>query len=379
MRLPRQGHRPGARVWALFVVLCTALFTQPAAAQSVYTVASYPAEARASDAVTAKNAALAQAQTSAWRYLMKRLVAVTAYQQLPKLPLEQIENLIDGVSVRDEQNSATDYLATLDINFKAGAVQKLLKSYNLPFLDRQSGTTTVLPVFAVDAGAGTSGSIRPEEAQKLWRQAWSGLDLAHALTPVRLAVPGPSADNALFVKLAKGDIRKLGIIEGETSAERLIVALAMVVDDGKRLEVTLIGRDWAGDIWWQHSARIAFNDLGYTAETAAILSLAVLEGRWKARSAPSAAVVTEVADGWAASHESIALTAQFDSLGQWQQMRQSLGRVPGVEGLQVGQLSTRQAEVTLAFPGGIEALVSALQLQGFSLTNDGGRWTLRPA
>lgn len=351
----------------------------PRAAESVYTIANYPAEASAANAVTAKADALAQAQSSAWRYLMKRLVPVTAYKRLPRIAPERIEDMVEGVSVRNEQNSPTEYLATLDINFKPAAIQQVMKSYNLPYLDRQSGPITLIPMFAVDPGAGTAGSIRPNEAQRIWRQAWTGLDLGHALTPVRLAVPGPSADNDVFVKLAKGDMSKLGIIEAETSAERLVVALATATDDGKVLQVLLVGRDWAGDLWWQNRTRIAVDDLAYSAESAAILSLAVLEGRWKSRSAPSTPQANVApAAVWSANQDQFALTAQFGSLGQWQQMRQQISQLPGVQSVQVGQLSTRQAEVTIAYPGGAEALGNALALQGFTLVNEGGRWILRP-
>src|SRR5690606_10464762 len=76
---------------------------QPALAEDeVYTVAAYPVDAVASDAVTAKQKALAEGQQAAFRSLLKRLVPVTAYDQLERLKQVDAHELIEGVSVRDE-------------------------------------------------------------------------------------------------------------------------------------------------------------------------------------------------------------------------------------------------------------------------------------
>ena len=54
----------------------------PPSAQSdiVYQVSNYPVSATAADAVTAKEKALEEGQRDAFRYLLKRLVDVTAYR-----------------------------------------------------------------------------------------------------------------------------------------------------------------------------------------------------------------------------------------------------------------------------------------------------------
>ena len=63
---------------------------------NVFKVAKYPVQAQAEDAVTAKAQALADAQQSAFRSLMKRLVPVTAYKRLPKLPLARVQDMVAG-------------------------------------------------------------------------------------------------------------------------------------------------------------------------------------------------------------------------------------------------------------------------------------------
>src|SRR5262249_6404552 len=87
---------------------------------------NYPLEARADNAVSAKNKALADGQQAAFRSLLKRLVPVTAYQQLRGLRQVPAGDLVEGVRVRSERNSSTDYIASLDFTFQAKGVRDLL-------------------------------------------------------------------------------------------------------------------------------------------------------------------------------------------------------------------------------------------------------------
>ncbi len=89
-----------------------------AGADSAYTIANYPVDATAANAVAAKQQALADGQQAAFRSLLKRIVPVTAYKQLTRVKDIKAANLVSGVTVRSEKNSATDYLASLDFSFR---------------------------------------------------------------------------------------------------------------------------------------------------------------------------------------------------------------------------------------------------------------------
>ena len=78
------------------------------AADEVFTVANYPVEARADNAVAAKERALADGQQAAFRSLLKRLVTVTAYPRIKNLAGVKAGDLVEGVRVRSERNSTTD-------------------------------------------------------------------------------------------------------------------------------------------------------------------------------------------------------------------------------------------------------------------------------
>ncbi|HPG88874.1 MAG TPA: DUF2066 domain-containing protein, partial [Hyphomicrobium sp.] len=111
---------------------------EAARADAVYTIGNYPVEASDKNAVAAKEKALADGQKAAFRALLKRIVPVTAYKQIARLADVNAANLVSGVSVRSERNSATEYIASLDFAFQADAVRNALQSQGVPYVDQQA-------------------------------------------------------------------------------------------------------------------------------------------------------------------------------------------------------------------------------------------------
>jgi len=87
-------------------------------------------------------------------------------------------DLVEGVKVRSERNSATDYIANLDFSFQSKAVRDLLRREGIPFSDEQAPVVSVIPLWR--AAGGTA------KADASWTAIWSGLDLEHSLTPGKL-------------------------------------------------------------------------------------------------------------------------------------------------------------------------------------------------
>lgn len=380
--------RMAARWVGAALGLLAALGAGPADARSdiVYEVSNYPVSAVAADAVAAKEKALEEGQRDAFRYLLKRLVDVTAYRKLPKLPSKSVEDMLSDVSVSDEQNSATEYIATLDYHFRADSVRQFLSASGLPFTDEQSEAIGVVVKYL--------GPNDGRDGDTIWREAWTGLDLAHALTPVKLTPAGVSATDDVFRALVKGQTRAYGIIQAEADSDRVVVALAEPVEDGAKLRVSLIGRDRVGPIRLVRTYTIIDDDLAYTAETAAIIALGVLEGRWKRIKARSAFGTADEGAGdfgvsglpavgpdtgtEPAAGGGIRVLAEFEGMGDWQQIRGRLGAVAGVQAVKVGALSSQSADVTIFFPGDANQLQQALATQGLTLeSGSGGGLVLR--
>ena len=333
------------------------------AADEVFTVANYPVEARADNAVAAKERALADGQQAAFRSLLKRLVTVTAYPRIKRLAGVKAGDLVDGVRVRSERNSTTDYIASLDFSFQSKAVRDLLRREGIPFTDEQAPAVVVVPVWR-------TGSAPPRD-QAAWTNVWKSLDLEHALTPVKLQVLKKEITPAAIDALAGGDGAAIRTFVASYGSEYVLIAMAERDAAANRLNVTLSGRDAVGAFTLKRGYRVDAGDPGYASELAAVISLGILEGRWKAiksRGGASATAATGDVD--------LLIAVEFRGMTEWQDISRKLSAMPGVEELEVAGLSARGARVTLRYAEGAEQLAGALARQGLSLRNAGGNWVL---
>jgi hypothetical protein len=333
------------------------------AGDEVFTLANYPVEARADNAVAAKERALQDGQQAALRSLLKRLVPVSAYPRVRRMSAIKAADLVDAVRVRSERNSSTEYIATLDFTFQPKTIRDLLRRDGIPFLDEQAPALTLIPLWRASAAA-------PAQGDAGWTKVWKGLDLEHALTPVKLAGLLTSIKPETVSQLAAGDGSAVRDFASGYGSELVLVALAEPDGASKRLRVSLAGRDAVGAFTLQSSYRLDPADPGYTSELAAVVSLGILEGRWKAirtqggESAPSGGA------------SDLLIAVEFRGMGEWQDISRKLAATPGVEELEVAGLSARGARVTLRYANGAEQLAEALASQGLALRNAGDGWTL---
>ncbi|MGQ0672324.1 MAG: DUF2066 domain-containing protein [Hyphomicrobium sp.] len=347
-------------------------------ADRAFTVANYPVEATAKDAVTAKSTAIDDGQQAAFRSLLKRLVPVTSYNRMDRLKAVKASEYLDGFAVRSEQNSPTRYIASLDFSFQADAVRDLLRREGVPFVDVQAPKTVLIPVTRDMKPVADGDSAAPDQAPAplraaggTWNEVWKGLDLENTLTPVRLEPLRPAISSDTLGSMLGGDNAALSLVAGEYKSDHIVVAVAEPDLAANRLNVTLAGYDGVGSIHWKRSYRLADSDLDYTMELAAVVSLGVLEGRWKAAS--------DGGSGAGGSAGDIAVAVEFQSLEEWNDIRGRLLDLPGIDDVRIGAVSARTAEVTLRYPGGAGLLANELAPQGLALRNTGSGWSLRSA
>ena len=326
----------------------------------VYTIANYPVDAHAKDAVTAKDQALAEGQQAALRSLLRRIVPVTSYARLKKMPPLQAANIIDGVSVRSERNSSTDYIATLDFSFQPGAVRDALVRNGIPFVDTQAPQTVVVPLYRAKTGGEfvTGGGA--------WFDAWNGLDLSHTVAPVKLE--GQNLKPETLKDLASGAMPSDTFFASEYKTDRIVVAIAEPDASGQKLNVTLAGTDGAGQFALKRTYRISKGDTQYTTELAAIVGLGVLEGRWKAAKGGAMGGV-EPAKG-----DGIQIVAEFNSLSEWNEIRSRILDTDGAFDVTIGSVSARSAEVSVRHAGGALGLAGSLAAHGLTMDQTGSGW-----
>jgi hypothetical protein len=363
--------------------LLSALLTcaQPSqASDAIYTVGNYPVDARANDAVAAKAAAIADGQKAALRSLLKRLVPVTAYPRLRKLQIAKIDQYLSGISVRSERNSTTEYIANLDFAFRPDAVRALLDRENLPYVDTQAPAITIVPIWLAET------QPIPGVQADAWRNAWANVDVAHALTPAKLEAMKPGVHADTVAALAKGDTTLMRTFAGAYGGEeRLVAAILVPLPKERKLQVTLAGRDNVGNLAWIKIYKFDAEDPGYAIELAAVVSLGVLEGRWKAAGArvqgPTRIPGTDQIAGTqsaaiSANEDGLRLSVEFSNMGEWSDISKRLGQVPGVENIDVIGMSGRSARITLRYPDGIQRLADIAPQHGLSMRQNAGGWVL---
>jgi hypothetical protein len=153
------------------------------------------------------------------------------------------------------------------------------------------------------------------------------------------------------------------------------VALARADTATGRLAVTLAGTDAVGPFVLARQYRVDPADPGYTRELAAVVSLRIVEGRWKAVHTHGAGFDTSGDTGGSGATD-LLIAVEFRGMSEWQDISRKLSATPGVEELDVAGLSARGARVTLRYADGVEALAAELAQQGMSLRNNGGTWVL---
>lgn len=336
--------------------------------ERVFTVGNYPVEARAQDAVAAKEKAIAEGQQAAFRSLLKRLAPVTSYKALAALKTVPAANLISGIAVRSERNSSTSYRASLDFSFDSRQVRELLKQRGIPFLDEQARETAVVLVLRPAGQGGGSGAL----TAAAWREAWTGLDLENGLTPVKLHEP-PSSLTPDMMKAAAGNaeaaLRSIAVL---SKAGQALLAIAEPDVAGRRLTVTLSGVDGVGPFVLKRTWRMDASDPAYAGELAAVVGLRTLEGRWKAvrgRAAPPMAAGGPL--------QQVQIYVEFRSQREWLALRRQFEEMPGVADFSVGGLSSGAADIALRYPGGGPALATAIGSVGIDLRGSGGSWVAR--
>lgn len=372
----RRDVQKAALAWAAGIVAALSAGSALAASASdkVFTVANYPVEARAKDAVAAKEKAHAEGQQAALGALLKRLVPVTAYNRIDHLKKVSAASIIDGIAIRSESNSSTQYIASLDFSFEPDAVRDLLRREGVPFVDVQAPKTVVVPLMSdPDATAGP----KFRAAINAWSEAWKGLDLDNTLTPLRLETLNPSIPPAALEGVLSGQEGIDRVLKGEYKSNYLVLAAAEIDAPGEKINVTIAGQDAAGPFVWKRSYRINDGDVAYALELASVITLGVIEGRWKV--ARTQGVVDEGSgSGGGGFGSDVELEVQFSSLSEWNDLRGQLLDLPGVDDVRVGAVSARSAGVSLRYPGGGQSLAAALSQKGLSMTSsNSGLWLVR--
>jgi hypothetical protein len=366
----------------LLAATLTGLICGPArAADSLYTVAKISVDVTAKDAVAAREMGMAEAEQRAVMTVLKRIVPTSAYSSLPEISKDDIETLVNGVSIRSEQNSTTRYLAVLDISLNEQALQQFLQDQNISFSEARAPSISILPLML------DGGSVKSEGAEG-WREAWEDLDLSHSVTPATILRPRPDLDAGTVKAVLAGDPPALASMQEDYNYGQLFIAVGEL--DHGQFVTRLAGTDAVGPITFEQSDKLT-GDAKTAARNAAGIAFGVLENRWKMSQegeAPATEVKHEEGTGTGAETEgksnepaevprNVVAEVEFSGLKDWQDIRGRLMNIAGIQGLEVNSLSARAASITFDYAGSLGKLQTELGQNGFELGEKDGNFVLR--
>jgi Uncharacterized protein conserved in bacteria (DUF2066) len=351
------------------------------AADSLYEAAKISVDATAADAVAAREIGMAEAQMRAIRIVLQRLVPLSAQELLPELTKEEVEALVNGVSIRKEQNSTTRYIGTLDVSVNEQGIKQLLQALGIPYSDTRAPSISILPVMIA------GGSMKSDDDEG-WRQAWEGLDISHSVTPATILRARPELSIEAVKAVLDGDARALEAMQADYGYGPLVIAVAEVADG--KFVTRLAGTDGVGAIDYGQSDPLGGNARA-AAREAASLAFAVIENRWKVTQSgeqlPSEAKYEE---GVTASPQqegervpkaeiprNVMAQVEFSGLKDWQEIRGRLMNVAGIQALEVNSLSARAASITFDYAGSLGKLQQTLGENGFLFDERDGTFVLR--
>lgn len=375
-----------ARVASLIVLLpvfsCMSPFGGAAqAADSLYEVAKISVDTTAADAVAARATGMADAEMRAVKMVLQRLVPLSAQELLPELAQEEVEAMVNGVSIRKEQNSTTRYIATLDVSVNERGAKQLLQDLGIPYSEERAPPISILPL--VIAGGNAQG-----ESGEGWRQAWEELDLSHSMTPATVLRPRPDLNLETVKAVLAGDAQALASMQGDYGYGPLVVAVGEAADGA--FVTRLAGADSVGAINLGQSEALV-GDAKAAAREAAAIAFAIIENRWKVTQSGEAPTTevnyqegTEGAPGAGETGppkgevpRNVVAQVEFSGLKDWQDMRGRLMNVAGIQALEVNSLSARAASITFDYAGSLGRLQKELDQNGFVFDEREGTFVLR--
>ncbi|HYB06216.1 MAG TPA: DUF2066 domain-containing protein [Methyloceanibacter sp.] len=366
---------------SLILGLCLVFGAFAACAQAddtPYTISKLVVDVTAKNAVAAKTNALAEAGKVGLNRVLRRVVPFSFYSKLPDLQQEQIEGLVNDLTIRKEQYSTTRYMATLDISFNESGVKQFIASLGLPLSEERAPMISILPV-VIEGNQVKSGG------NDGWRQAWLDLDLAHGLTPANVLQARPGLEAGTVRAVLAGDASAFASLQGDYGSAPLVIAVGQAVD-GDQFITRLAGTDGVGRINYGRSDKLNGGAAPKTsAKDAAAFAYAVLEDRWKATRAPLEPIEPgryekEMPPQGAPQGETgrlVTAVVEFAGLKQWQDILARLTHVPGIRTLDVNSLSARTASITFGYAGSLGRLQKVLADSGFSFENGEENFVLR--
>ncbi|MEM7021834.1 MAG: DUF2066 domain-containing protein [Pseudomonadota bacterium] len=341
----------------------------PAASSAdAFTVGGIPVDVTSTDAVSARNQAIVEAQQAGLDRLLQRLVPAEEQARLPRAANLPINDYVQSFQIDSEELSSTRYIGQLTVSYEPDAVRGLLQQSDIPFAQTVSVPMVVLPLYETQAGA----RLWPEDNP--WWEAWAlHMDPEELL---RLVLPLGDLEDFAKVSVQQaqvGDTLALADLARRYGAEDTLVVTARAIGGPLPENVTSIQLDArrVGQIEQRgQSLNLA---VGPARPLDAAMALAVeqiqsnLDEQWK-----NANLLRFDQGGL------MLVDVPIARLSDWIGVKQRLESLPEVSQIVMSSFARDEVALQIRYIGDEFRLEQALARLGLALTREGESWLLLP-
>jgi hypothetical protein len=354
---------------ALFLFFALALAAPPGLAQSgeAFTMRGVQVDVTAATAAKAREQAISQGQTKAFRMLLERMVPRGDYKRLPNLPQAKIFELVRDFAVEQEKASNVRYIASLTVRFKPEPVRGIINDAHLDHSETMAKPVLVLPMLRVPGGA-----LLWEE-KNAWRQAFLEMPPPSGLVPMLVADGRKGEGRIASVSDAAAlDADKLGqLAKLYDAGDVLLVDAGLMAGPGGKGQLVEYALFRPGTPLPQQGeprrlSAVPNEDEASLFKRAAQAAFSYVEDVWKSES------LLHGGQGG-----TILAVVPIKDLGDWLKVRDRLGKIPVIQRHEVAAMMRDKVTVALHYSGDAGQLVRALAQSDLELKESGEGWRLR--
>jgi hypothetical protein len=324
---------------------------------AVFTVRDVTVDRTAATANAAREAAILEAQRTAFRRLIARLVPATEIRRAPNLPDARLGDLVENFEIQEERTSAVRYIGTLTYRFRPEEIRNLLRNAGIPFAETFAKPYLVLPVLM------KAGLALLWDDPNPWRAAWARRPASDSLAPLALPA-GDLADisDINAEQARRGDDRRVTAISRRYNVAGVLVAEASLEAgaSGRSVLQVSVSRygGAAGEQTYVESLVAEPNeDEDSLMLRAAIATTRGIEERWKSDQLLRFG-----------SEAKLSVAVRFNDIAQWTAIRSRLADLTMVRKNDVVRLTRHEAILDLSYIGDPTQLRLALAQRDLDLS-----------
>lgn len=353
-----------------------AVAAAPDAIGDAYLVENVPVDVTASSAAAARDKAIFDGQRAALGQLLNRLGADQGIDA-NKVPDNKLTGLVQDFEIKQEKASTVRYIATLNVRFKPGAVQNFLTTSGVNYATTASKPVVILPVST------SNGRAILWEERTAWRAACEALVHPDPILPFLVPagdlndVSAVSAHDALA-----GNDKAINIVATNYSAGTVVVAQiaadAQQLDPSHTLAVSVTRYDETGLRLSSDLLNIPpapTLDVQITSAAQAVDK--AIRQYWR-QSSGLGNTANDPSTIPVGPQSSLPVEAPIANLTELATLKQRLGVVGAIHGVEVASLTRGLANLRINYSGDIVQLQQAIASQNLALAQlPGGSWQLR--